>query len=529
MRVFVSQNVAWILGLCLLFFSQVITAAPPLESVTLQLRWYHQFQFAGYYAAVEKGFFREEGLDVTLQAGWPNISPLTEVLEGRAQYAVEAGDLVYHRLQGKPVVALASIYQHSPTILVTLGDSGLLTPHDLAHKRVGMLMGGQPIVEVAAMFANEGVKLDDLSLQPNTVGMDALLAGKLDADFGYLIDDPFPNQQEGRKVNYIRPINYGVDFYGDTLFTSEQQVREHPEQVAAFRRAVVKGWQYALENPDEIITFILQHYPKLMSREHLQFEAQQTRELMRPDIVPIGYMNGERWQRMADAFVKFGMVNDTNNLPGFLYDPDPKPDYRWIRWVLGLLLVVIAVSAVLGWFNARLQAKNAQLGQEIQARAATEHLLFESQRSLQSLIGNLQGMAYRCRYDRDWTMEFVSEGCEALTGYPVSHLQGEQRVSFSSLIQPDDKELVWDEVSAALRKRQPFQLNYRVKHSTEGWRWVWEQGHCVEWAADGSPLMLEGLIMDITSQVDTQQELRRAKEQADAATRQIYLPCQYQP
>ncbi|MDD5393043.1 MAG: ABC transporter substrate-binding protein [Thiothrix sp.] len=522
MRVFVGQNFVWTLWLCLLFFGQAIAAPPPLESVTLQLKWQHQFQFAGYYAAVEKGFFRDEGLDVTLQAGGPDISPLTEVLEGRAQYAVEAGELVYYRLQGKPVVALASIFQHSPAILMTLSDSGLLTPHDLAHKRVGILVGGQPIVEVAAIFVNEGLKLDALSLQPNSVGMDALVAGKLDADYGYLTSEPFLNQQAGRDVHYIRPINYGVDFYGDTLFTCERQVREHPEQVAAFRRAVVKGWQYALENPDEIITFLLQHYPNL-NREHLQFEAQQIRELMKPDIVKIGHMNGERWQRMADTFVKLGMVNDTNKLEGFLYDPEQKSDYRWIGWMLAILLAVIALgfaaSAVLGWFNARLQAKNAQLEQEIQARAATDRLLHESQRSLQSLIGNLPGMAYRCHYDPAWTMEFVSEGCEALTGCPVSHLQGKKGISLNSLIHPDDQKRVWVETSAALQKRQPFQLNYRIKHRTEGWRWVWEQGHCVEWAADGSPLMLEGLIVDITSQVDTQQELQRAKEQADAATR----------
>ena len=132
-----------------------VAANPALEPLTLQLKWQPQFQFAGYYAAQIKGFFREEGLDVTLRPGGPDISPVQEVLDGRAQYAIDAGELVYYRLQGKPVVALASIFQHSPAVLMTLGSSEFRTPHDLAHKRVGMLMGGQPIVEVAAMFVNE--------------------------------------------------------------------------------------------------------------------------------------------------------------------------------------------------------------------------------------------------------------------------------------------------------------------------------------------------------------------------------------
>jgi PAS domain S-box-containing protein len=516
------RHVVWVLWLCLLCCHQVSASTRPLEPLTLQLKWQPQFQFAGYYAAQAKGFFREEGLDVTLQPGGSDIAPLTEVLEGRAQYAIEAGELVYYRLQGKPVVALASIFQHSPAMLMTLGSSGLRTPHDLAHKRIGILMGGQPIVEVAAMFVNEGVTLDALALQPNRVGMAALLSGQVDAEYGYMTNEPFLNQQAGREMHYIQPVNYGVDFYGDTLFTNERQVQEHPAQVAALRRAVVRGWQYALENPDEVISILLDRYPGL-KREALQFEAQHIRDLVKPDIVKIGHMNSERWRRMADTFVKLGMVSDTSQLEGFLYDPEQKPDYRWLWWVLGgfgtVTLLGFIGSGVVAWVNGRLQEKNTLLQHTMQAQEEGERLLQESQRSLQSLIGNLPGMAYRCCNDADWTMEFVSEGCEALTGYPPEWLIASQRLSFGSLIHPDDREIVNAAVTAASMARRPFQLSYRIQHRSGVWRWVWEQGHCVTYDAAGVPLLLEGLIMDITSQVDAQQKLQQAKEQADAATR----------
>lgn len=101
-----------------------------------------------------------------------------------------------------------------------------------------------------------------------------------------------------------------MDFYGDTLFTSERHLEEHPAQVAALRRAVVRGWQYALENPNDVITVLLKHYPQL-NREALQFEAAHIHELVKPD-VKIGHMNSERWRRMADTFVKLGMVKDTS-------------------------------------------------------------------------------------------------------------------------------------------------------------------------------------------------------------------------
>ncbi len=513
--------VTWMMLACLLPASG-LASQPVLENVTLQLKWRHQFQFAGYYAAQEKGFFHEEGLNVSLLPGGPAIAPLTEVMEGRAQYAIDAGELVYYRLQGKPVVALASIFQHSPAVLMTLSNSGLRTPHDLAYKRVGILVGGKPIVEMAAIFVNEGVKLDALALQSNAVGMDALAKGELDADYGYMTTDPFRNQQAGREIHYIQPINYGVDFYGDTLFTTERHIQEYPEQVAALRRAVVRGWQYALDNPDEIINIMLERYPDL-ERDALNFEAEKIRELVRPDIVQIGHMNRERWRRMADTFVKLGMVNDTTYLDGFLYDNGQKPDYAWVWWTLGVLGIAVAVgffvSGVVGWLNGRLQEKNALLQQAIQAQQETDQRLQESQRSLQSLVGNLPGMAYRCRHDRDWSMEFVSEGCESLTGYPPVMLTDTHGLDYANLIHPDDMERVWQIVDTAVTARQPFQLTYRIRHRLGEWRWVWEQGHGVQWDAAGVPQLLEGLIMDITSQVDTQQKLQQAKEQADAATR----------
>lgn len=203
-----------------------------VSAVTLQLKWKHKFQFAGYYAALHKGFFLEEGLDVTLKEGGLGINPLKKVLEAeQAVYGIDSGELLYHRLQGKPVIAIASIYQHSASMLMTLASSGLLTPHDLAGKRVAMQVHQQNIIEIAAMFVSEGVALESLSLSENLPfpqDLYHLQNQRLDASFGYLTSEPYLMRKAGVAANYIRPLSYGIDFYGDTLFTTERELNDHP-------------------------------------------------------------------------------------------------------------------------------------------------------------------------------------------------------------------------------------------------------------------------------------------------------------
>ena len=113
------------LALLALALPSIGGAAPRLDRVSLQLKWKHQFQFAGYYAAVEKGFYRDAGLDVTLLEAPDNIEPAQAVLRGDAEFGIAASDLVLLRGQGRPVVALAAIYQHSPFILLALANRGI--------------------------------------------------------------------------------------------------------------------------------------------------------------------------------------------------------------------------------------------------------------------------------------------------------------------------------------------------------------------------------------------------------------------
>ncbi len=130
-------------------------------------------------------------------------------------------------------------------------------------------------------------------------------------------------------------------------------------------------------------------------------------------------------------------------------------------------------------------------------RRAAEDARRESDRTLATLLENLPGAVYRCRNDRDWTMEVVTEGLQAVTGYPPEVFLEGGPVSYGSLIHPDDREMVWSAVQAAVAERRPFRLTYRVAAKGGEERWVWEQGAGV-FAQDGRLVAREGLILDVT-------------------------------
>ncbi|HEY9836635.1 MAG TPA: PAS domain S-box protein, partial [Vampirovibrionales bacterium] len=134
----------------------------------------------------------------------------------------------------------------------------------------------------------------------------------------------------------------------------------------------------------------------------------------------------------------------------------------------------------------------------------------ENQRTLATLMSNLPGMVYRCQNDRDWTMEFVSDGCITLTGYNPEDIIGSCRVSFSQIIHPDDQEKLWQKVQASLQNQQPFECAYRIITRTGETKWVWEQGRGI-FSVTGELFALEGYLTDITERTKSVEALRQSE------------------
>ena len=323
--------------LCVLVFSLNTTPVFAFDKVRLQLKYLHQFQFAGYYAALEKGYYRDLGLDVTMIEGSSGHEPLESVVSGASQFGVGSSSLLLERHAGRPVVVLGVIFQHSPYVLLVPKSGPTQTIHDIIGKSVMLSAQSE---EITAYLKKEGISLSQLTALKHSFNPDDLITGKTYGFSAYVTNETDVLDKAGFAYQAYSPRSAGIDFYGDNLFTSEQQIQQYPARVKAFREASMRGWHYAMSHQDEMADLILAKYSKRNTRDHLLYEARKMTDLVQPEMVEIGYMNPGRWKHISEVYSDIGMLPKDLTLDGFLYEQNPHTDYQWLyRSLIGIFLL----------------------------------------------------------------------------------------------------------------------------------------------------------------------------------------------
>ena len=332
--------------------SLVLAASHPaaaLDSVSMQLKWKHQFQFAGYYQALEQGFYRDAGLDVTIREGGPGIDVAETVASGKADFGVCSASVLREWTMGRRLVVLAAIFQRSPAVILVARRADINSVSDLRGRTLMDTPGSD---EIAAMLKREGVDYEALPRVAHEGNPRDLLSGRADAMIAYSTSEPFVLEQLGEAYRTFSPAASGIDFYGDNLCTSEAEVKAHPDQVAAFRAASVKGWAYALANKDATVDLIIRSYSNKKSREALLFEAEQTEILVGRDPDRIGEQNPARWRSIAATYRQLGLLTDDTVPAALIWDGN---DGSLRRWLIALLLVTagLAIAGLVAYRSRR--------------------------------------------------------------------------------------------------------------------------------------------------------------------------------
>lgn len=368
------------LSLCCLFPCLILCLpgkAWALEAVTLELRWLHQFQFAGYYAALEKGFYREAGLEVTLKEGGPEANPVQGVLSGRSEFGIAISSLVVNYLKGDPVLLLGPIFQHSPNILLVRGHDQRLVDLVVPEPLPIGIMGADQDVDLKSMFINEGIALERLKLVRRSHDLDDLVHGEIAALNAYASNEPYLLDEMGVPYTLLKPSTYGMDFYGDVLFTRRELEQEKPEVVAAFFAASKRGWEYALSHPEEIIDLIVSRYNSQgKTREHLRYEARVLQGIINPELIDVGHNNPARWRHIASSYARFGLVNADQPLEPFFYNPGRQRD---LGWLYALIASLAGATLLIGGIAFFIHRAHRRLAVAMAEKNRTEEALKKSE------------------------------------------------------------------------------------------------------------------------------------------------------
>lgn len=273
----------WIAVVALMLTWTVQSSAQGLTRVSVRLKWLPQAQFAGYYVAKEKGFYAEEGLDVTINPGGPNLVAENLVAGGADQFGHAGGaeSLLPARDKGLPIVAIGMLSQKTPYALVALKSSGITDLKQAEGKRVSVWYTGAQFATRALLKA-AGVDVSKVIEVPQAATMQPFVQGQVDIASATFFNELLTLYEMGLEgqLNIFDPADYGVVVPREVLIVNEQFMAQNPDAVQGFLSATLRGWKYALENPDEAIDILMKTHPGL-DRAHEEAMLREFGELMR--------------------------------------------------------------------------------------------------------------------------------------------------------------------------------------------------------------------------------------------------------
>lgn len=489
------------------------------SNVKLKLKWKHQFQFAGYYAAQIKGYYKAAGLNVEIIEGSPTSAPIQYVLKDSAEYGISASDLIESKSYGNPIVLLAAIFQHSPFTIISQKDKNITRPQDLIGKTL-MASNEQGYIQLKAMLQKNGIDISRVNIINHTWKNIDITNGYADAMTGYISVEPYQLSSKGVDINIIRPIKYGIDFYGDLLFTTEKEVKDHPDRVRAMRDATIKGWGYAMNHPEELSNYILTLQgvkDRGITFDHLMYEAIAMQELVKSDIVEIGHINRNRLDNMISNYKEFGVISKNSDLSNFVFQEAPEEKYNNLLNVFYYLIALTALIVLLIFiWNRQLQGKikkrTEELEKEVAIRKEAELIAKRSEERLELALqaaqlgiwdSNLQtGYVYR---NAIWS---------EMLGYKANEIEPNYE-GWRKLIHPEDYERIDNSIKLHHEGKTVYDnYEHRLITSKGEWKWILSLSKIVARDHTGKPIRLIGIHMDID-------ELKRKELQLQQITEEL--------
>ncbi|HZH61903.1 MAG TPA: ABC transporter substrate-binding protein [Metabacillus sp.] len=282
-----------------------------LSKAKLVTNWFAQPEHGGNYAALQQGFYEDEGLDMTVEPGGPQVSATQIVASGEAQFGyTQAEDLLIARDKGIPLVAIGAIFQKSPQVLIT-HEGTVAGFEDLNNKTVYTAPGSGYWEYIKSAY-----NLTEVKEMSYTGSLATFIEDENAVTQGYVTSEPYSLDEQGVKNDYLFIHDSGFETYANIIFTTEKVIKENPELVQAFMNATVKGWEFYRENWEEVNPFIQEANPEL-TLEKMEYGAKTEEELIfggEAEEHGFGYMSQERWSMLQEELLKLGIIKNKEDV-----------------------------------------------------------------------------------------------------------------------------------------------------------------------------------------------------------------------
>ena len=352
MRLFLNLKL-----LFLVIFLNINLYSKDLTKVTIQLSWFDQFQFAGYYMAKEQGFYKDAGLDVEILPFSLGMNIPKMVNDGDVDFAIGRENLILEKAKYPKIIALAAIFQATPLVLLTTKDSGIDSFNKFENKKLMRTKDDGSEVSIKAMLASSKIDVKSIAQVEHSHNIYDLIEKRVDIISAYTSKAPYILQKEQIKYNIFYPKDYGFDMYSDFLITNIDKYNNDYSIVEKFKKASLKGWEYAYNNIEKSVDIIFEKYnTQNISKDELIFEANELKKLSYLNDNKLGDMKQEKVQRIYDLYNVMGYINNEFKIDNFIgYDKKSRLE-KWLyskfeehfnlSFLWKLILIIFIITAI---------------------------------------------------------------------------------------------------------------------------------------------------------------------------------------
>ena len=302
-------SLIYIIALLSLFACTKINTSEKGDKVNLQLKWINQAQFAGYYVAKEKGFYKEENIEINIIPGGVGIDGVEKLLANEADFSIVAPEEIITAFdKGDPLQVISVIFQKNPFLLVTLQNSNINTIQDFNGKSIAISnISGE--TQFLAMVKNTNLDIDSIKEVSFDMDYDTFYSGEVDIYPAFSVGSYLDIVREGIEVNEFWPDDYGVHWYSDCIIVNQSLIEENPDLIERFLRATIKGMNFIVSYPDESLEIIMQYAD--LQDEKIQKEMLYSMiPLIYDGENPIGWMSDEKWQGFIDDVYEIDLIDN---------------------------------------------------------------------------------------------------------------------------------------------------------------------------------------------------------------------------